>query len=506
MSQIPTKAGGVANGSIRATGYIVALLALLPIGSQAYGQEARTRPFGEGTHTFRAILNQRGLEPISSERQFRNDVFGDAARMLVIVLGENREKQKESVLDRIPLAEGLVGFLRSGGAVLVATDRELCDWATPPQRGPRGMLRQRPTSIRVTGAFVQATEPESMYRGSPDCPFVQPLANPDVPIFDGLHRVATNRPSFLHLGSARWLRSLARLPHDCQLENNMPADGLRPFVFAAGGQVGDGRMLVLADHSVFINDMMLQTDNDNFDMACNAIDWLTEKTVDGERKRKRVLLVDDGAVVANFNVVLKEPPPLPMPGLPSGDELERLVGQLARGGQQRLGEMDRENLFNRLAVNALGGEGDARNHLILGLVVAGTFALLALAGLRLQRARQRIDLRLPVAGPELWQAPAATLPAQRQEALVQAGNFWEPARALARQFFERAAGLRPDSWTTAGRRPPQLPIADAAGQRRLYRTLWRLAISTAPYRVTAAEFQRLVPLVSGLQGSCGVAV
>jgi len=463
--------------------YAAALLALLLTSSLARAQETpRTRPFGEGTHTFRAILTQKKLEPIPSDRQFLNEVLnGDPGRLLVIVLGENREKQKESVLDRISLGD----FLQNGGAVLVATDRELCDWH---QRLAGG--------ISVSGAFVQATQPRSMYRDSADCPFVVPLASKTIPVFEGLHKVATNRPSFLMLGSARRLRPLARFPDDCKLEA-LPADimrtpGLNRLLFAAGGQVGEGRMLVLADHSVFINDMMLQTDNDNFDLACNALQWLTENG-----KRNRVLFVDEGTVVANFNVILKEPPLPPLPGLPSDAELIRLA-------QQRLGEMDRENLFNRLAVDALGGEQHARNRLILALVVAGTFGLLVLAGLRLGRARQRIDLRLPVCGPELWQAPADTLPAQRQQALVQAGNFWEPARALARQFFERAADCRPDSWASASRRPPQLTIADAGRGRRFdkdIRALWRLAASAAPCRVNAADFERLVALVPTLQAA-----
>jgi hypothetical protein len=465
----------------------LALFTLLGITAVATAQEPPPRPFGEGTHTLRAILNKMQLEPIPSERQFRDEVIkGDAARLLVIVLGEDRTKQKESVLDRIDYKM----FLDNGGAILVASDRELCNWAKPPRQV---------TSI-VTGAFVQATQPESMYRGSADCPFVHALANEDVPVFDGLRRVATNRPSYLNLGPVRGLGSLARFPQDCQLETQLPVEDLRrhgPFVFAAGGRLGkkSGRMLVLADHSVFINDMMLQTDNDNFDLAWNALRWLSEKPADGKAKRDRVLFVDEGTVVANFNVVLKELPLPPLPGLPPEDELIRVT-------QNRLAQLQRENYFNTKAVNALGGEKAARPQLILILVVVGTLGLVILAGLRLGRARHRIDPRLPLAGPGLWETSAATLPAQRQQALVQAGNFWEPARALARQFFEAAANCRPDSWATAGRRPPQIHIAEAGHRRRIekeLRALWRLAASSTPYRVAVGDFQRLVALLPRLQ-------
>jgi hypothetical protein len=163
--------------------------------------------------------------------------------------------------------------------------------------------------------------------------------------------------------------------------------------------------------------------------------------------------------------------------------------------------MERENLFNSLAVAALGGENASRN-LILALVVLGTVGLLGLAALQLGRARHRIDLQLPLSSPELWQAPASTLPAQRQQALVQAGNFWEPARALARQFFETAAGRRPESWATANRRPPHITVAEPGRRRRIakeIRLLWRLAASASPYRVTAADFQRLVAILPTLR-------
>ena len=154
----------------------------------------------------------------------------------------------------------------------------------------------------------------------------------------------------MKLSSARPLSPLALFPDDCKLES-LPAEvlriyGLNRLLFAAGGQVGNsnGRILVLADHSVFINDMMLQTDNDNFDLACNALQWLTENG-----KRNRVLFVDEGTVVANFNVILKEPPLPPLPGLPPEDELIRVT-------QNRLAQLQRENYFNSKAVNALGGE------------------------------------------------------------------------------------------------------------------------------------------------------
>jgi hypothetical protein len=56
--------------------------------------------------------------------------------------------------------------------------------------------------------------------------------------------------------------------------------------FAAGGDWGEkgGRILILADHSVFINDMMTPDDNDNLEFASNCLEWLTDG---GKRSRGR---------------------------------------------------------------------------------------------------------------------------------------------------------------------------------------------------------------------------
>src|SRR5207245_1733995 len=108
------------------------------------------------------------------------------------------------------------------------------------------------------------TQPAACYRGRADCPYLSPAG-------DGLHlfheipnsnpagsTVATNAPSYLLVREAGRLRVAATLPSICWKET--PAPGERPLdapLFAAGGKVGAGRVLVLADHSLFINEMLL---------------------------------------------------------------------------------------------------------------------------------------------------------------------------------------------------------------------------------------------------------
>ena len=72
--------------------------------------------------------------------------------------------------------------------------------------------------------------------------------------------------------------------------------GRRDF-FAASGKMGEGRFLVLADHSVFVNLMTLQFDNANLAFTENCINWLK-----GDEERTRCLFVEDGEIRTDFKL------------------------------------------------------------------------------------------------------------------------------------------------------------------------------------------------------------
>lgn len=497
----------MSTGARSRTAALVSLvLAITALGTAPAQEADKGPPFGEGTHAFRAILNKLKLEPIASETQFRNEIRdGNAEQILLIVLGHeetNRGARKPqakddqlSVLQRIP--DGLETFLKNGGAVLIASDLGGQGW---------GRIFGRRTAL--DGSFIETEQPRSGYRDSRECPFVRPLPNKIVPIFDGLNKVATNRPSFLHVDSACPLDTLAVFPGDCTMEG-IPAIMVRGLQlrFAIGGPLHNGRALVLADHSLFINDMLLQTDNDNFDLACSAIRWLSE---DG--KRTRVLFVEDGEVVSNFNVILKEMPVPPLPPLPPEAEMVRLANKL-------LVDLETEDYFNRTLLEAISPPGRTpesgpdlqagRGRILQLLVLLTTVGLLMFGWHRLVRARHRIDARVPATGPELWPASVSAVVDQRQQALLQVGNLWEPARALARQFFEKAAALRPEQWLGAGLQPPQLTVTDPELRRgldRQVRDLWRLAASHAPSRLSPGDFEHFLARLRALQNDVAAGI
>src|SRR5262249_17337599 len=138
------------------------------------------------------------------------------------------------------------------------------------------------------------------------CPWVTPQKVDGIAILDGLTQVATNRPAYFINGSKE-LRTLATFSGKCWIEDGGTPTSLsgklgpQEAAFAAAGAIGKSRTLVLSDQSVFINEMMLQTDNDNFDFAFQSIRWLIDRG-EGLEPRTHVLFLDEGEVVTNFKV------------------------------------------------------------------------------------------------------------------------------------------------------------------------------------------------------------
>jgi hypothetical protein len=414
--------------------------------------------FGQGSHAFRLLLNRRQCLPLENEQQLRDD----PEHSLLIVLGD------PAILGTLagPHIRGfgnwLSEFVTRGGALLVATDQGV-DWPLSP------------FGIDIKGQFVQATpatDQNLVYRGMPQCLLLQPQRD-RLELFRKADRVATNKPSYLNLlvhplraeEAPMVLPEVARLPPRCQVvfrdgtwfQNLDPNERL---LAAVGSNWGKGRFLVLADHSVFINDMMIQSDNTNLEFAYNCINWLTE---DG--RRNKVLFYEDGLVRTNFNLPLKEPP------FPSDGELLALANRMLRG----VGE---ERILDRLLPGWL-------------LPVLLTVALLGYGFVRLTGTRHRIDASAPLfAGALARVNPEETLAEQRHQALLSGGNFWEQARALARQFFESATGqVEPES-------PPVVQVTGAWRDRRSLRwlvaRLWQLAYGDKPMLVSREEFPQLL--------------
>jgi hypothetical protein len=415
----------------------------------------------QGTRAFSAILKYHQLRPLEK----MPEVFEDPSRTLLIVFGDTE------ILGPAPI--GFVKFIERQGAVLLATDRRFpANWPT----------EQLGFSVNGTPVSISDQAPLA-YRKTSDCPLISDFAVAGHPLFRGLQgRIATNRPSYLLLSrrkaAALPLTVLARFPESCRTPNFYPLPEKAAFAAARSSRSNRGPVLVLADHSVFIDEMMLQRDNENFDFAFNCLEWLTE---DGHRDR--VLFVDQGRVHTDFDAALPNLP-LPDPPLPSQQELVSAMNQWIR-------EVERTNFFNRLLQEMfpLG--------LLQPLAFLLTAALVAYGIYRLHQGRHR---REPLAEVG-WLAPALPAPGldllgQRHRSMLRQGNLWEAARALARQGVEAAAG---GGLTAAGSDVPVCPrITVSAGPwwrrwrlRRLVNRLWEIGFGPRPRPVSRRQFSRL---------------
>jgi hypothetical protein len=436
--------------------------------------EREAVPFGQGMHVFRALLKARQIEPLESFDRLFDQPDGN----VLVILGDTEKLE--------PYWRRVDQFLRAGGSVLIATDR----------RTSNELFNT--LGVRVSGQFVRALAPNLAYRGElMDCPLVQPpmasllgrrVSFPTF-LFQGLgdEPVATNRPSYLAqmagvtpvatMPSARpgWIVP-GPLGTKATLENQ--------DIFAVVGDSQDwpkGHLLVMADHSVFINDMLLQKDNGNWKFADNAVSWLTDND-----QRKHVLFYEDGDIRKDFNAGLQ----IPVPHLPPMEVLVPMANQLLAG-------LERENAFNHLLVQAFGNLSAVVRTTLLVL----TFALLIYGLYRVLNARHRVEAKVPRLPAQLT-ALATPLPAQemRHQAMLARGNLSEAARELTRQAFT-ALGVPP----TAGTAAPDFTVDGSWWQRRVWgrrvRQLWELTALGHGRRVSPRDLERMAADLHALRAA-----
>jgi hypothetical protein len=426
-------------------------------------------PIGQGTHLFRHILDEKGLKP-------EQDLGNDPEREVLIVFGDI------SVLD-----PQVSDFVHKGGAALLATDRS---------GGGAGTI----FGAVFHGRLVRVPEDsEASYKKTGDCIFVQPTGH-GPPLFENLtmkgklSRVATNRPGYLTLTPdlpEMKLEVVAQFPDDALLEREplflgpryRPAPGL---AFGAAGEWGQGRILLLADHSLFINAMLAQTDNENYEFAQNCIVWLGDKG-----RRDRVIFLDEGVLQEDFSLPALPPPPI------ESFSMDRLI----RTADEAVVGMEEEGTINDLIFSALGRSawpaGRDRETAVGTVLVVLTLALAGYGLARLIQARHRFEAGAPLLADAVGQlVPETRLPEQRQRTLLQHGNYWETARSLARELFASiAAPQQRVGWGDA--RSP-LVLAPGTGgwwqRRRLQAAvnrLWRLAASSDSTSFSLGRLGRL---------------
>lgn len=429
----------------RGLSLVLVLAFAIPIPAQE--QKPKSSIPADGPHVFCYVLHNLGLQPITTlEGAAKNP-----DDTVIIVLGKPR------ILDELHRSiNGLPRFQRDGGNLLLATDYE---------------LRRNYLPVNISGIPFERHD-EFAYRGIPRCPRL-PMPDPLIavaghPIFSLLHKgIATNCPSDLtilqHDGS---VRSLLTYPDEPQ----------RPYVAGSPQKTKTGRALYLAGHGMFMNCMLLQTDNDNFEFTKNALMWLRERG-DG-KERTQALLILDGEIVSDFNMNLTPPPPPPpMPPL-------KVLGRLFRG-------LEEERFFHRILGDVMGENAGIVVGILFGVV---TFIVLIYAAKKFMEGRHHLETAVPsMVDPE--PAMSALAPSeQRQDALLRQRDFWDEARFLVLQWFRHELNVTPQRWR------PDVDAEFIAEGFFVFRwrlqnqadEMLRLARSTEPMRLPRSQFFRLV--------------
>jgi hypothetical protein len=441
---------------------------------------------GGGIELWAALLHLHGLQSWEDQNEVR------WSEVVVIHLGGDLRYLNRP---HDPRREELWNVLRGGGGVLIATDGELA----LPELGLQFLAgpvlcdddlvihRQRPTCVyllpqEVRKKLVPRVVPEG--GGRVEMPPVTPED-----LWQGLHRVCCNVSGYLladpEVGFWRPLARfppgsyrppLARFPDEPfpqKRPGNLPLPS--PAVFAVGGQwprteggASPGTVLALADHSVFINQMLLEPQTENWELARRVAVCLRGSS------RRWCRLYMSGQRVSHqeaLQQLLRPPlPPVPPPPPPSLPDLWALQKKLTELGNQAIQAAQQRDLLNTLLLGSPEHPVQRQKRwqaIMKGITVLSLAGILWLLWRGLRRSRM---VEVP---------PGRKVPPQQ-------GWFWQrfsrtsdPAwsaamRRVLRDFFQRVGGDDPT------RTPlPPIEIAPQVTQAERWRhqlqTLWRYA-------------------------------
>lgn len=432
----------------------------------------------DGMEYFRHKLHEAGMQPL----QFWTEVRNNPHRTVIVLVGD--------VSVRMFLTREIQDAVRDGAAILIATDK------STQRTNLQAFL-----SLRVTGEKVDAS-PEGCFqgktgRGKPFHPFVRPFRavrglEEDSPKkmfhelgLTGADALATNHPSVLQVVPNRLPapEPLAGYPFN-SWRGKDENDKLVPErdLFAAGGFYAGGRYLVLADHSIFLNQMLLAYSEDtgllnsNLQFTIDCIDWLK-----GEH-RDRCLFVEDGEVKTDFELHFPEQ---------NLTELQRMLKfmeflETNGNGNRILRSVQDADILNPFSMAILSEKLKTPvNTRVIVRVVVIVLVCLSIFFLFWMTIRNRASTdpaRLLVTPELAAMIPRGDVLRQRFDSLQEVDNVYEAARQLVRDFLS-GMGAEPD----ARGLPPRLIIEDgyedADGLRRKVGRLWRIAYDTEPVRV-----------------------
>jgi hypothetical protein len=456
---------------------------------------------GTGTEVFRGLLDRAGVKPVkAAELRQLDRGQGQYDDTMVIILGTQPVgrgvwNDPRMYADRV---------LRAGGQVLIACDR-------PAEFNSMGF------SVQFSGTPVVCLNEDSTHPAPESreyCPYVAPVTihNDQSSLWKLFHssdrqqqvtqlkRVTTNSPTYITTFQHNWPTLVARFP-----DGSFATDGRRSWAlppgacFAVGAEMGvnfgrDSRFLAMADHSVFINQMLLEPGTENLEFTYRVIEYLQGPN----KQTKRCIFFEDGRHVESFDdlrqaAAKQNQTPLPQVNL--------------WAMQDKLTDLG-NTIFDRLQTNDAHNQlllGSSRNseaqHRTLAAIMRFFLILLTIFGCwfvlrRVWAARKPTDIPPAPAVAGAPSGPPGVFD-RRQKELLRRNNLYEPVRDLVREFFE-SIGIHGEQ--TA--RLPKLMISDVVRRPDSLRTaikdFWRLAFGP-PQVLTVTRWRELEPYFERLR-------
>jgi len=404
-----------------------------------------------GYHLFQLLLEQKGLTSISSFDEVFNHTPSDTVMVLVGDL---------SWIDQGDWSD-IRSFLRSGGAVLVATDKKtLAPDLFMVREGP--MDRKGP---------IEVSDERDAYQGFLDCPRIQNL-NGSHDLSKNLDQLIGNRTGRI---STTWDRG-GRWTNVAYLPRYRDGGTQSPVI--ATMRTNDsrrGRLMVAADHSLFINGMLWH--GNNAILALNTTDWLCSD------RRRTLLFLSDGLVVRSGIPLPPSTPPLippeDIPPFSLEDLAETPPESIITFANTFITGLEDENVFNQVLANHASEMPAPELYQQLYLTVALIAGFWVISQL-LQRGRR---FESPAARPVV--AAAST----RVDDLVNSNDLQRPLRELARDLFRGLTGSDdPKDWSVW---PKSLKVTGLHSLEKIATNVDRRPVSKRQFRRVVKQIERI---------------
>ena len=364
-----------------------------------------------GFHLFQLLLEQKGLRTITD---FDEAVTNQPTRTVMVLAGN---------LDAIGRREWreVFTFIERGGSVLVASDRDV----------------RVPGLFRIKAGPVEFSE-QNAYEGYRDCPVVEEGLKPHA-LTRNVRRIVANRTGWI---STIWeslgpSQTIATLPRFRQGDQSFAQGGLIEAIETENP--APGRLLLVADHSLFVNGMLWHGSNSM--LAINTVDWLCH----ARSRRKLYFSVNGVALRSGIPVPAIPPGGIPPGGIPPEalpksledvppfelqDLIETPPESLITFGNSLLRGLEQEDVFDQLLAHQAADlpRDEYRQQLYLSIAAMAGYWLL----------RQLIRRSRPMEA--LVSRSVAPPTDARVQGLVDSGHLLQPLRELARDLFRTLAG------------------------------------------------------------------